>query len=309
MSLAVAASLLGYALVLGILTDRLLPALQWTSRRPQQALHLWHAVAVAVVTALSGAALLLAHDVLEHALLLLLPAEKGDLHRAYAGAATVPRALNLVALLPAALLAALSTVYGAYAIRGRRTRQAVRRVIQTTTCARVREAYLLPSPLPQAFCVPGRQPLVIVTTPMLDLLNSREIDAVLDHEREHLDRRHALQISCAEAVTVILGRVGLLRHYAPQIRRLTELAADDAATRRHGHLRVASALLTMSTAHHADQPHLPALTGTATTERIRRLLNHRRGPSTSGPTHTVVLSAAVAMLPSILVLLPTAQLL
>lgn len=159
----------------------------------------------------------------------------------------MPWLFNFSVLLPAGLLVLILVAFVGLVLRDRRVRRTIRSlVLAASGAAGVHDAYLLPGADAQAFCVPGRHPLVVLTSPTVDLLSSREIAAVLDHEREHLARRHALQIICAEAVAQTIGRMGLLRHYAAQTCGLAELAADDAAARRHGRRVVATALLVMS---------------------------------------------------------------
>jgi beta-lactamase regulating signal transducer with metallopeptidase domain len=172
--------------------------------------------------------------------------------------------------------------------------------------ARVQEAHLLPGPSPAAFCVPGRRPLVVITSPTLAVLATREIHAVLDHEREHLRRRHALQITWAEAVTGTLGRAGVLRKYATEERRLAELAADDAASARHGRRVVATALLAMST-HPGDAAAAGglALADTHTVERIRRLLT-TSAASRRRDALVMACASILTMVPLFGVLLPAA---
>lgn len=274
MSILIAAGLLAYAVALGVLADRALTGSRWVSARPRLGLLVWHLTAAALVAAVTGAALLISHDVLEQTLLLLLTADKGTLHVAYAGTASVPWLANLAVLLPMALGTVITVAFATLAVRGRRVRRAMRRAVETTAgSARVHDAHLMPSTSAAAFCVPGRHPLVVITSPTLDVLGSREIDAVLDHEREHLRRRHALQITWAEAVTSILGRAGVLRRYAAEVRRLAELAADDAASARHGRHVVATALLVMSTQGGSVVAGGLALAERHTAERIRRLLS------------------------------------
>ena len=310
MSLLVAAGLLIYASVLGQVVDRQLPGRRWATARPRLTLQLWHTTAAACLIAISGAALLIAHDVLEPALVLLLQAEKSALHLAYAGTATVPWLFNLAVIVPIMLLAAILSTFAVLALRGRRVRRRIRRVVQAAAAAgRVHEAHLLPGPAAHAFCVPGRDPMVVLTSPAVDLLGRREIEAVLDHEREHLTRRHALQITCAEAVTTIVGPIGLLRRYAGQVRRLTELAADDAAASRHGRRVVATALLAMSAVPAAPPPYILALTGTHTAERIQRLIDQTAPNSPLRTAIAISLTPVAAITPLILVLLPATRLL
>lgn len=306
MSVLIAAGLLAYALAVGVLADRALTGGRWVSARPRLGLLVWHLTAAALVAAVTGAALLISHDVLEQTLLLLLTADKSTLHLAYAGTASVPWLANLAVLLPMTLGAVIAAAFSTLAVQGRRVRRAMRRAVETTAgSARVQDAHLVPGTSASAFCIPGRRPLVVITSPTLDVLGSREIDAVLDHEREHLRRRHALQITWAEAVTSILARAGVLRRYAAEVRRLAELAADDAASARHGRRVVATALLAMSTHGGSATVGGLALAERHTAERIRRLLASPPG-SRRRDALTLAGAATLTMVPLLGVLLPAA---
>ena len=308
MSWFISALLVTYAVTLGLVLTRLLERARWVLRRPRLGLQMWHWTAIGVVVALSGAALLVAHDVLEHVLLAMLAAEKADLHRAYAGSAVVPKLWNLAAIVPVLLIAAVVMRFVALAMSDRRRRRALRRRLTAASSARIGEAQVIRSDVPTAFCIPGRHPLVVVTAATVEMLDTREVEAVLDHEREHLKRRHALQITVAEAVGGILGRLGLLRGYATQVRRLAELAADDAASHRHGSSTVASALIAMAASPVRHSPSMPVLAMAAvdTTERIHRLMIPA---ATSYRSGLGVLGLTVAAFPVAAVLLPAAAML
>ena len=88
----------------------------------------------------------------------------------------------------------------------------------------------------------------MVTTGARALLSSRELNAVLSHERAHLDGRHHLLVGLGQALARALPALVLFRQLGRQIPRLLEMRADDAAARVHGGDTVARAIATMSTA-------------------------------------------------------------
>ena len=101
---------------------------------------------------------------------------------------------------------------------------------------------LLEDDRPAVYCVPGRRRIVF-TTGALRRLDSRQLDAVLAHERAHLTGRHHLVIILAAAFRRAFPHVRFFAVAASQISCLVEMAADDAAARRAHRLTLADALL------------------------------------------------------------------
>lgn len=279
MSAYAVAALLCYALATGWGVDRLLARARWVSRHPRHALVVWHATALACLGAVSGVSLLLAHDVLEHGLLWLLHADKGELHLAYAGARSVDGLWNVAALLPIVVLLAVLAVVTTKAIADERRRRQFRWLPGSSRRfgaeAGVRVA-VVDHAVPAAHCVPGRggRDLIVLTSAAIAQLSATEVQAALEHERAHLRLRHHRMILLADSLAAILAPVGALRSYPSQVRRLVELDADDVAVRRFGHRTVASALLAMCTPLPNPAGDAPSLsfTGSAAAARVRRLL-------------------------------------
>src|SRR5699024_2665603 len=83
-----------------------------------------------------------------------------------------------------------------------------------------------------AYCVPGREGRVVVTEAAIDVLEERQVEAVIEHERGHLRARHDLVRGAFTALHVASPRVvrsALARTAVDQ--SLEILAADDARTR------------------------------------------------------------------------------
>ncbi|WP_142389882.1 M48 family metalloprotease [Mycobacterium sp. shizuoka-1] len=102
------------------------------------------------------------------------------------------------------------------------------------------------SQIPDAFAVPGRRAVVVVTSALAAALSDDELGAVLRHERAHLAGRHSLLI---QAVQVAARLNPLLGPWTAAIRYAAERAADEraAATDRTAALRaVAKAALVCS---------------------------------------------------------------
>jgi beta-lactamase regulating signal transducer with metallopeptidase domain len=99
---------------------------------------------------------------------------------------------------------------------------------------------------PDAWWMPGHPPQLVVTTGALHRLTDRQLDAVLTHERGHARAHHDWLLHLSTALATGFPRVPLFAHFCDQTRRLVELAADDAASRRCGHLTTALALIELN---------------------------------------------------------------
>lgn len=132
------------------------------------------------------------------------------------------------------------------------------------------DAVVVDGPERIAYSVAGRPDTIVVTSAALDALDEQHLDAVLAHERAHLTGRHHMMLSLTRGLAAALPRVGLFSTGAREIARLTEMAADDAAARRHGPDTVLGALVALS----AQAP-IPsgaaAATGTDVLVRAQRL--------------------------------------
>lgn len=99
---------------------------------------------------------------------------------------------------------------------------------------------------PLAFSLAGRPGVVVATEGLTRHLTADGAAAVLAHERAHLRGRHHLLVSLAEILRQTVPFAPLFRQAPAVIRGLVELAADEAAARRHGSAAVHAALLGVS---------------------------------------------------------------
>ncbi len=113
-------------------------------------------------------------------------------------------------------------------------------------------ALLIDNAAPAAYCLPGREQRIVLTTGALAALSPGELDAVLAHERAHHAGRHHLILAGAQAIARAFPVVPLFAAAPLEIARLVELAADDAAGRAEDRLVVAHALVALAD---ADRPH------------------------------------------------------
>ncbi|SMD25250.1 M56 family metallopeptidase [Lentzea albidocapillata] len=130
---------------------------------------------------------------------------------------------------------------------------------------------------PLAFSLPGKPGLVVATEGLRRHLTPEEVDAVLDHERAHLNGHHHLLVAAADAVATALPILPLFKRAASSIRELVEMSADLAAARTHGADTVRAALLRVS-CHGAPDSAL-AMSRDALDVRLDRLQWRRRMPN------------------------------
>lgn len=102
---------------------------------------------------------------------------------------------------------------------------------------------LIDQPRPEAFCAGYLRPHVYLSTGARDALTPEELEAVILHERHHLQRRDPLRISAIRTLAEALFFVPVLRRLAVRYTDFAELAADDAAIRARSAPALASALL------------------------------------------------------------------
>ncbi|MGW4822252.1 M56 family metallopeptidase [Streptomyces sp. NPDC004227] len=99
---------------------------------------------------------------------------------------------------------------------------------------------------PDAWWMPGHPPQLVVTTGALHRLTGHQLDAVLAHERGHARAHHDWLLHLSTALATGFPHIPLFTHFCEQTHRLVELAADDTASRRHGHLTTALALIELN---------------------------------------------------------------
>jgi bla regulator protein blaR1 len=268
----VAAILLVYAAGVGTVGSRLLGRARWALRAPLLGIVIYLAAVWSVVAALGLAGLTLALHAtalggwLSH----LIGACVLRLRATYAtpGGATVAG----LGLTLAGAVIARTAVSATTHLRAAR-RQAVRHAQTARLVGRPDPdlgATLVDHAQPAAYCVAGPHPTVILTTAVLQALNSDQVDAVLAHERAHLASHHHRLLASVRIGRQILPFLPLMRDADTQITRLVEMHADDAATAGRNTGPLATALAVLAAAA-GPAPGLAAAT-TDAVQRIQRLL-------------------------------------
>ncbi|AQU67487.1 M56 family metallopeptidase [Streptomyces niveus] len=138
-----------------------------------------------------------------------------------------------------AAIAALVTVAAACAATARRHRRVRRRAWSALAGMPERQLVVLPDGTPYAYALPGggrgrdrdRAGRIVVSSALLDCLNSRERTALFAHERAHLTERHHRSLL---AVRLAARANPLLRPLQAAVAYTTERWADEEAARTTG---------------------------------------------------------------------------
>ncbi len=243
----ITAGLLLFAALFAILPARFAPA-GWPVRAPRLAIFLWQAASAGVVVAsvLAGLTLLVPAAAVSGGLAAVLDACAATLASVYSSPGRLP------AILAGSLLAGIVPLWLLFVAAGSWLRDgAERRRLRSVILIGARPdpslgALVVDSDQAAAFCVPGRNPTVVVTSAALARLSEEELAGVLAHERAHLHGRHHLAVGAARILRTAFPGVPLFARATTEIERLVELLADDAAARRVNRVEVASALVTLA---------------------------------------------------------------
>jgi len=211
---------------------------RWPRRVPRAALVLWQAVALAAVLAAIGSVLATPEGLLRHL----------SGHGEIGLGAGVVVAAGIAVVLAATIVLRLGVVVIRLGLGTRRRRQRQRDMLDLLQTASPADLHLhvLSGDVPLAYCVPGRQPKVVVSAATLNLLSPDETAAVVAHERAHLRARHDLVLEAFTALHVAFPRFVRSKAALDAVNQLLEMLADDEAARRVGPARLHQALEKLS---------------------------------------------------------------
>ncbi|XVU22239.1 M56 family metallopeptidase [Actinoplanes sp. CA-054009] len=156
---------------------------------------------------------------------------------------------------------------------------------------------VLDGALPLAYCVPGREPRVVLSNGVFQVLDREQVDAVLAHEQTHLRHRHEVVM---ESFTAFYRAVPApLRSRAPldAVHLLLEMISDDVARRKAGAEPLRAALERLTDAIPLAEDARADPTGDARRRRLDRLAKPH--------TVSVGLNVAAALAAVGLLVLPT----
>ncbi len=271
-----------YALVMLALAPLVLRR-EWVIRTPNLAMIVWHTAVWSTLSAFVWAVLVASHVLWVPLVSTVLHIDVSLAHDAYPTATLVLEGLLFIGVL---FIARIAWSWRSLALQVRRQRRAHRMAIAAlgseSSSEHLRGVRVLEHDEPSACCISGRGNSVIaITSGALRCLTVNEIQVVLAHERAHLRHRHQILISIADTVTHAFsfgGRLSLIAEYSPQIRRLSEMAADDVAASQFGADELVRALLKLS---RVGPKHLGTLqaNGSPVVERASRLLMGTRTSS------------------------------
>lgn len=129
---------------------------------------------------------------------------------------------------------------------------------------------LIDDPRPAVYCMPGRVPVVVMTSGAAHKLTESQLATVLAHERAHLEGHHDVALVGSGALRRAFPFVPLFRHADKHVAALLEMRADDRALQAGDRMTLATALVRLS---EASTP-LGALGagGGSALARVRRLV-------------------------------------
>lgn len=236
----------------------------WTYHHPRMALILWQVSGLTFVISMIGGLLGFG----------LAPFSRGLLPALFEVPARFREldAWHLIALGCGLTMAGWLLVNQLFSFHNTARVRARHRLLLQLVAAPTEEAFVVDHPIAVAYCLPGRNPHIVVSAGARRLLTDVELDAVLEHERAHARERHHLVMAPFQALQRILPGNRLLTQVARAIELLVEMRADDRAARRHGTEPLASALERF---HHHGFGGVPAgafaAADTSVDARIRRL--------------------------------------
>lgn len=142
----------------------------------------------------------------------------------------------------------------------------------------VAKIVLVESSVPVAFCFGLIHPRICLSTGILDLLSTSQLQATLYHEDLHRRRFDPLRILLIEAISSTLFFVPVVREWRSLVKIKLELDADEYAVRKVGKPALAGALhrlLTQSPKPRSIAQDTFTVGLSANTERIAALLGER----------------------------------
>lgn len=226
----------GWTVTVTAWAPRLLSLGTWWHRWPHVAIALWWATLVSVLASATVAAL-------AGCLALVIVIVNVD-----SVAAKIVLQLVLATIVVAGI--ALASYVIGRSERMVLSHRAVRRQLATliaTHGTRIEERtgyelVVLDTEAPLALSVAGRPPRIVLSQGLLDGLSTDEVNAVIWHERGHLEFRHDSVVRLAALVAQLVPWVPASGRLARAVHLLTELAADDVASTHAGVEHVASAM-------------------------------------------------------------------
>jgi hypothetical protein len=299
--------LAGYIFVVGTAGAAWLRTAAWPHRSPRLGIIAWQAISLSVVLALPLVGIALALPTLP------LTTSVADAFHACALALQEQYSTPGGALVATAgmILTAGVVLRGAYCLTVTTLRSGRQRKAQRAGLSLVGRhdahsgAWLVEHPTASVYCMPGRRRDVVVTTAAVAALDGRQLDAVLAHERAHLDARHDLVLLIAAALHQAFPFLPLFRIAHEQLAVLVEMHADDQALRSNDRHDLATALVSLAAGA------APASTfgagGASALARVRRLARPGAPVGVVGTLLTLGAAVSAVLIPLIVMAAPGAM--
>jgi len=300
----IAGLLVAFAALLSIVASPILVGRPWVEERPGLGLFAWHMSAISILVSAAAGALVAAHDVWEPVAVRLLRADPELVHHQYTGTSSANHGWNLVLL----VVGGLSMRVGWSLVSQYRDRQRDAALLRSgigtialqssgsspggVTFVDLEEA--------TAFCIPGRNALIVVSQRAVSTLTDRQLAAVVAHEREHLRAHHGLRLAFGQGLARAFPAWTFARKYRDAVSLLHEMQADDAAAAATDRKTVVSAMLALSAPMSGARP---AMAAGSTAIRGRRLLARRRQGAWATWLAAVV-TLGLAFIPAMIALVP-----
>jgi Zn-dependent protease with chaperone function len=269
--MSVAIGLLGYAALLAFAVPGRLRRAHWAVRAPRLAMAVWRALSISALISVVLAGLALATGwLLGEQAATFGYTFAPSLRPAYGGG-WAPGLAAAGAVISSAVTLRVAWCLASERVGARRRHR--RHLAGLALLARPEPALgavLVDAHTPATYCLPGRRGGIVVTSTAVQLLDSDQLGAVLEHERAHLRGRHHQRLVTARGLVRAFPWVPLFGHAHDALAVLVEMAADDVAAGQHTRGTLAQALIRFGLAG-APSPALAAGGDTAI-QRIERML-------------------------------------
>lgn len=154
------------------------------------------------------------------------------------------------------------------------------------------KVHLLDSKVPLCFCAGFISPRIYISRGMMKKLVPQELEALLIHEKRHLENYDPLKILLGRLVTAVLFFIPVLRDILKHYLIDKEIAADRSAIQYQGHYRGIAGVLGKLLQEHSAIPAAGLVAGgaDALSYRIDHLMGHTSQPGLRIPISHLVTS-------------------
>ncbi|GAA0471946.1 integral membrane protein [Paractinoplanes deccanensis] len=281
-------------LTLSLVVPGPLARARWTDRAPVAAVLLWQSITLSAVLSALGVVLSAPYEVT----------------RAAGSGKPVAAAALIGALVVAGVIILRLVISLVGVTRRSRARRARHRMLVDLLDRAEQHRELGPDnlrvldgALPLAYCVPGREPRVVLSNGVLQVLDREQVDAVLAHEQTHLRHRHEVVMESFTAFYQAVPRPLRSRVPLDAVHLLLEMISDDVARRKVGAEPLRAALERLTDAVPLAEDARPDPTGDARRRRLARLAM----PHTVSVGRNVAAGLAAAgllVLPTVILVVP-----